>query len=585
GLLSAWAAPGRRLLNAYGPSEASVCASMQLCDANDTEAPSIGRPMVNTSLHILDARQRPAPIGVAGEIYIGGIGVARGYLGLPELTAERFIDDPFSPIPGARLYKTGDLGRWRPDGRIDFLGRNDQQLKLRGFRIEPGEIEARLMQRPGVREAVVLAREDLPGEARLVAYLTSQPGSTPADAETLRTALKAVLPEHMVPAAFVHLPALPLTPNGKLDRRALPAPDQQARALRAYEAPQGEAEVLLASLWQELLQVERVGRRDHFFDLGGHSLLTVPLIERLREAGWRTEVREVFSHPVLAELAGRLSGEAQAEPCFSAPANLIPAGCAALTPEMLTLVELTQPQIDAIVARIPGGAPNIQDIYPLAPLQEGILFHHLLSRETDAYVMPMLLGFETRSRLDTFLQALQGVIDRHDILRTAVLSEGLPRPVQVVCRQAVLPVQEQALHAGQDSTAQLDALMAPQHLRLDLGQAPLVRVQTARDPLTGQWYAVLLQHHIINDHVSLEIILAEVKAHLEGRTAQLPAPVSYRDFVAYTLAHADQAEAEAFFREQLADVHEPTLPFGLLDVHGDGQSIEEATLELPASLA
>ncbi|MCW7541984.1 thioesterase domain-containing protein [Aquabacterium sp. A7-Y] len=303
---------------------------MQLCDANDTEAPSIGRPMVNTSLHILDARQRPVPIGVVGEIYIGGIGVARGYLGLPELTAERFIDDPFSPIPGARLYKTGDLGRWRPDGRIDFLGRNDQQLKLRGFRIEPGEIEARLMQLSAVREALVVLREDT-GHQRLVAYVTPR-GEDRPDPEMLRTRLKAGLPDYMVPAAFVCLPALPLTPNGKVDRRALPAPDQQALALRHYETPQGETEVLLASLWQELLQLERVGRHDHFFDLGGHSLTAMALITRLQGRGARASLAELFQRPVLKDLAEALDSAAAVAPPAGAQALLLQAGAGGGTP-------------------------------------------------------------------------------------------------------------------------------------------------------------------------------------------------------------------------------------------------------------
>ncbi|MCW7542129.1 amino acid adenylation domain-containing protein, partial [Aquabacterium sp. A7-Y] len=583
--LAAWFARQPReveLLNEYGPTETTVTATLARIDGADRPS-CIGRPLGRARLYLLDARQRPVPIGVTGEIHIGGPGVARGYLGLPEQSAERFIDDPFSPMPGARLYRTGDLGRWRADGSIDFLGRNDRQLKIRGFRIEPGEIEAELTRAPDVREAVVVLREEAPDHRRLVAYVTPR-GDLAPDFDALRRQLKGSLPDYMVPAAFVCLSALPLTSTGKVDHCALPSPEPEALALRADAAPQGEAEVLLASLWQELLQVEQVGRHDHFFDLGGHSLLTLPLIERLREAGWHAEVRQVFGHPVLAELAGVLRPARQAE-AFVAPPQRIPADCDALRPEMLALVGLTQPQIDTIVARVPGGARNIQDIYPLAPLQDGILFHHRLHPQNDTYLMSLLLQFGTPDRLDAFLSAVQAAIDRHDILRTAVLSEGLSRPVQVVCRRAVLPVQALALQEGSDPVTQLRAHLAPERLQMDLQQAPLLRAEVAREPGGPRCWALLQLHHIVGDHVSLEIILAEVKAHLEGRAAQLPAPVSYRDFVAYTLAHADQAEAEAFFREQLADVHEPTLPFGLLDVHGDGQSIEEATLELPASLA
>jgi aryl carrier-like protein len=251
----------------------------------------------------LDGRGEPVPIGVAGELYIGGAGVARGYLNRPELTAERFLDDPFTQEPGARMYRTGDLGRWLPDGNIDFLGRNDFQVKIRGFRIELGEIEARLAQHPGIREAVVLAREDQPGNKRLVAYYTV-PAANPQElsAEQMRSHLSGSLPEYMVPAAYVRMDAMPLTPNGKLDRRALPAPDADAYAAHAYEPPQGETETTVARIWEEILKIDRVGRHDNFFELGGHSLLAITLIERMRRSGVQADVRTLFATPTLAQL-------------------------------------------------------------------------------------------------------------------------------------------------------------------------------------------------------------------------------------------------------------------------------------------
>ncbi|HET7866362.1 MAG TPA: amino acid adenylation domain-containing protein, partial [Burkholderiaceae bacterium] len=255
--------PGVALSNLYGPTEAAIDVTCWHCAPGlHPGLVPIGRPVANTQIHVLDAQLQPVPVGCPGEIHIGGVQVARGYLHRPALTAERFIEDPFSAVPGARLYKTGDLGRWLPDGAIAYLGRNDHQVKLRGLRIELGEIETQLAACPGIREAAVLAREDGAGEKCLVAYYTG----ASQQAEALRTRLLAMLPAYMVPAAYVWLAALPLNANGKLDRSALPVPDAGALATRAYEPPQGEAETLVASFWQDMLGVERVGRHDQFFE-------------------------------------------------------------------------------------------------------------------------------------------------------------------------------------------------------------------------------------------------------------------------------------------------------------------------------
>jgi hypothetical protein len=240
---------------------------------------------------------------VAGEIHIGGMGVARGYLHRPELTAERFIADPFSGQPDARLYRTGDLARWLSDGNIEFIGRNDFQVKIRGFRIELGEIEARLAACPGVKEVAIIAREDVPGDKRLVAYLIAQDGAELPAAE-LRAQLAQHLADYMIPGAFVVLDAFPLSPNGKLDRKALPAPDRSAVTAREYEAPEGVVEEAIAGIWRELLKLESVGRRDHFFELGGTSLLATQFVARLRDAiGVNLALLKIFQVPTLAELA------------------------------------------------------------------------------------------------------------------------------------------------------------------------------------------------------------------------------------------------------------------------------------------
>jgi len=584
GALAAWwARSGHRpaLFNAYGPTEATVNASILACTPQANPR-SIGRPLANTRLYLLDPRGQPAPVGVPGELYIGGAGVARGYLNRERLTQERFVDDPFVETSGARLYRTGDLGRWLPDGTVEFLGRNDHQVKIRGFRIELGEIEARLVQQPGVREACVLAREHGAGERRLVAWVAGDG----LDAAALRQGLLQALPEYMLPAAFVLLPALPLTPNGKLDRRALPAPDEDAFVHRVHEAPQGPVETLLAQAWAELLQVEQVGRQDHFFELGGHSLLAVQLLERLRAAGLAVDIRDLFSHPTLQGLAAAVVRDAQpGGPLVAVPPNGIPPGSTRIAPAMLTLVALESVHIERIVAQVPGGAGNVQDIYPLAPLQEGILFHHLLQAEGDPYLSSATLAFDTRERLDGFVAALQQVIDRHEVLRTAVLWEGLPEPVQVVWWHAPLHVEVLDDAPAGDVAAHLQAWGDPGRRRIDVRRAPMLQALAAHDPAHGRWLLQLLEHHLVTDHTTLDVLFGEVALIQAGRAAELPEPVPFRNFVAQARLGLGRQEHERFFRAMLGDVVSPTAPFGRLDVQGDGSAVAEAQCLLPDGLS
>ncbi|HEY1724559.1 MAG TPA: amino acid adenylation domain-containing protein [Steroidobacteraceae bacterium] len=300
--------PDVQLHHMYGPTETSVGVISYDCFlADPSPRVPIGRPIANTQIYILDGRGEPVPIGVAGEIHIAGVAVGRGYLNRAQLTTERFVADPFSPLEPSRMYRTGDLGRWRADGNIEFLGRNDFQVKLRGFRVELGEIEAQLLRCAGVGEAVAVAREDEPGEKRLVAYVTAQAGAELSAAQ-LRGELLKALPEHMIPSAFVRLEAMPLTPNGKLDRKALPLPDAADCVTRDYEAPQGDTELRLARLWAELLQLERVGREDNFFELGGHSLTAMRLMARIDAVfGVHIGVATLFAEPTLRQFARRLS--------------------------------------------------------------------------------------------------------------------------------------------------------------------------------------------------------------------------------------------------------------------------------------
>ncbi|TDB47516.1 non-ribosomal peptide synthetase [Photorhabdus luminescens] len=571
--------PPQQLLNAYGPTEGATFTTTYRIDAlaaGTTNIP-IGRPIANTRVYLLDEQGQPVPLGRMGEIYVGGDGVACGYLNRPELTAERFVVDPFSDASDARMYRTGDLARYLPDGNLEFLGRNDQQVKIRGFRIEPGEIAARLVEYSAVREAVVLALGEGQNK-QLVAYVLAEPDNElPTH---LREHLSARLPDYMVPVAFVRLDEFPLTPNGKLDRRALPAPGEDAFARQVYAAPQGEREIALATIWRELLGIEQISRHDSFFALGGHSLLGVRMIEQLRHLGLTLAARDLFQSPVLAELAQTL-GQHQ---MVAVPPNIITPATTALTPEMLPLIDLTQPEIDHIVEQVPGGVVNIQDIYALSPLQDGILFHHLLAKEGDPYLLAYPMIFADRGLLDRYLFAVQQVVDRHDILRTAFIWQGLSIPAQVVWRQAPLSVTELTLNPSDGTVSdQLAQRFDPQQYRLDLSQAPLLRFVIAQET-DGRWYVLQLQHHLIGDHTTLEVMNREVRAYLDGQDDNLPAPVPFRNLVAQARQGVDQTEHHRFFTDMLAEVDEPTLPFGLTEVHRDGSQVIQAHRMLSPTL-
>ncbi|OEZ63911.1 non-ribosomal peptide synthetase [Duganella sp. HH105] len=299
-LVEQWSA-GRRMINAYGPTESTVCATMS-APLSGAVAPSLGLPLAGLRVQLFDDALQPVADGEAGELYIAGAGLARGYLGRPGLTAERFLPDPAGP-PGARMYRSGDLARRHADGRLDFLGRADHQIKLRGFRIEPGEVESVLMKQPGVAAAVVVSREDRPGAPLLVGYLAGAPGAV-LDAGALRQSLALQLPDYMVPAALLQLDALPLTPNGKLDRQSLPAPTFDGDGHTAPRSPREEA---LAGLFAEILGLELVGIDASFFDLGGHSLSATRLISRIRATlGVQLELEDVFDAPTVAGLAERV---------------------------------------------------------------------------------------------------------------------------------------------------------------------------------------------------------------------------------------------------------------------------------------
>ncbi|UNE64528.1 non-ribosomal peptide synthetase [Xanthomonas oryzae] len=586
-MLKPWFARPRnaatQLVNMYGITETTVHVTycpLSAADVINGGVSPVGKRIPDLRVYLLDAQRQPVPVGVAGELYVGGAGVARGYLNRPELNAERFLDDPFHP--GARLYKSGDLARWLPDGQLEYLGRNDEQVKIRGFRIELGEIQAKLTAHPQIRDALVMAHDDTAGHKRLLAYVIAHETQGAPTPEQLRQWLSATLPDYMMPSAYVQLDAWPLTLNGKLDRKQLPMPSEAAHARHSYDAPQGAVETLLASLWTQVLQVERIGRHDNFFALGGHSLLAVTLIERMRRHGLSTDVRVLFGQPTLAAIAAVVAKTQD----IVVPDNRIPAMCDRITPELLPLVELSQAAIDRIVALVPGGAANVEDIYPLAPLQEGMLYHHLTAQQGDPYLLRSQFGFADRSRFEAFVQALQQVIERHTILRTSIVWEGVTKPVQVVARRVRLPVETIMLDPAQgDFAGQQRALYDPCGYRLPLHSAPLLRLFVAEDGETGQLVATLLFHHIVLDHMALEVVREEMQAVLSGVPERLTSPMPYRNYVAQLrLGARDDAHAE-FFTGMLKDVDEPTLPLGLRDIQSDGNEIEQAQLRLDDALS
>jgi amino acid adenylation domain-containing protein len=493
GLVEEWA-PGRTFLNVYGPTETTVRVTAARCAPG--AVPTIGRPLDNARTYVVDSAIRPVPTGVSGELCVGGVPVARGYWRRAALTAERFVPDPFAPEPGARMYRTGDRARWRADGVLIYLGRLDEQVKIRGFRIEPGEVRSALRRHPQVRDCAVVAREDTPGEWRLVAYVTGG-----AVADDLRTYLRRSLPEHMVPAAFVALDALPLTPNGKLDRKALPAPEPRHAAARRAE-PRTPVEEVLAGIWAEVLRLERVGIDDDFFELGGHSLFAARVASRAGEAlGVQMSVRAIFEAPSVAELAVRVEALRRAERPPLAP-----------------------------VTPVPRAGP-----LPLSSAQERLWFIHRLYPSSAAYNLPVFLRLSGALHLRALERTLGEVVRRHEALRTT-FAEADGAPVQVIAPfdGSSLPVEDLSALEPDRREAEAARRMEAEAARpFDLSMGPLFRAALLR--LDAEEHVLLLCiHHVAADGWSVGVLLREVSAlygaYRAGGESPLPEPeVQYAD--------------------------------------------------------
>ncbi|RAG83172.1 non-ribosomal peptide synthetase [Streptacidiphilus pinicola] len=541
-LLERWA-PGRRLHNVYGPTETTVvvAASEPL---NPGDVPVIGRPIAGARLHVLDPYLRPVPPGFTGELYIGGPGLARGYVGDPAQTLAAFAACPFG-APGDRMYRSGDLVRWTADGQLEFVGRADHQVKVHGFRIELGEIEAVLGARPGVGQAVVVVREDQPGVKRLVAYLVPE-GEAP-DVDELREQLGLTLPHYMVPAAFVVLDAFPVTVAGKLDRRALPAPRFTGDA--DSRAPRDDREELLCSLFADLLGLDRVGIDDSFFELGGDSISSIQLAARACAAGLKLAPRDVFECKTVVALARRAGTTGPAAPA-TAPAGPL------VTVDEREYAELT------------AGRGAVEEILPLAPLQHGLLFHALYEGADDGtgpgdvYVGQIPLRVEGELDAERLRAAFQSLVDRHAALRAGFAVRADGEPVQLVAARAAVPWAEfdlSALDAEGQRARVAELLAADRATRFDVARPPLVRVALVR--LAPREHVLLItSHHIVWDGWSMTRAIGDVLTHYaaDGAPGALPEPVPYRRYLDWLVGQDAEAALDAW-AAHLADLPEPTL--------------------------
>ena len=553
--------PSLTLHNHYGPTESHVVTSYTLAGPSTSwpALPPIGRAIDGSPARILDQHLHLVPDGVVGEIFLAGVALARGYISRPGLTAERFIPDPWCDFPGGRIYRTGDYGRHLKDGEIEFLGRKDHQMKVRGFRIEPGEIETALEAHPAVVEAAVVGREGTAGKVRLVAYVVARSGAVPAVGE-LRHFLGDRLPEYMVPTAFAFLDVLPTTATGKIDRLSLPElSSSRPSHLPALVPPRNDTEQRLAEGFSRALGVDTIGVDDHFLELGGDSILALQVVVHVRRAGLTVKLEHLFSHPTVAQLAevaeqadGGSGTDAADQAAWWETEGDLEGGAAAFRDRFLA------------------GNPDFEDLYPLSPMQQGILFHHLLGQAEGEYVEYFRSGLRGLDA-SLFQRALEEVIALHPVLRTVFFWQQEGEPLQGVLRDLPLPFERHDLR-DLDSAARDEAIRAygaPKSLaaRFDPGQGPLHHF--ALFHLTDDtWELIWSYHHLILDGWSILRVLDQVSERYhrladpskeDEMQAPLETPPTFRHYVDW-LAGQDSTGAEDFWRGYLEGYEPPSSP-------------------------
>lgn len=514
---------GAILLNHYGPSEAHVVTSYDVLqkDYSLRPLPPVGKPIGNTTIYILDKGGHPVPIGVPGELYIGGVQVARGYLNLPEQTAEKFIPDPFSRIPGATLYRTGDQARWLPDGNIDFLGRRDHQVKIRGYRVELGEIETMLQQTPGVKKNVVVATGDKQGMQRLAAYIVSE---GEFNKETIYTHLRQHLPDYMVPSLLIPIAEMPINQNGKVDRKKLPAVDADALLAKEYVAPRDVMETQLQMIWQQFLPAKRIGINDNFFELGGHSLLAMRILSAIkRQLNVDVDVKDLFNHPAIAALAALLR---QRNPSKELP----------------------------LQKREPGTSP-----LPLSFSQERLWFIHRLQGSVQ-YHLSWVCALNAEVDIEALNASFLSIVERHEVLRTTIQEEdGVGYQVVQPAGnwQWVYTTEEELTRSGYAMKDRVDAFV---NNPFDLCADHLFRVMLIRT-VEEYYLLVIVTHHIAFDGWSLDVLRSELEETYTRITEQLPPlqplPVQYADYALWQRSYlSDEVlnEKLSYWKNQLRDV-------------------------------